>query len=129
LHTRQWESQTNLASSHMIVCARCKRRSSEAGFIEAFTTRGEGAWAVCHGCLSVFIDYIFMVDGGVNMNDVVITYGVNDDIDVSEHHLYCQCIECRIFDAQYDDGFDADDAVKFMKENNDDRYVQERRSA
>jgi hypothetical protein len=77
----------------------------------------------------VFIDYIFMVDGGVNMNDVVITYGLNDDIDVSEHHLYCQCIECRIFDAQYDDGFDADHAVKFMKENNDDRYVQERRSA
>lgn len=58
------------------------------------------------------------------MDDVVITYGFNDDVDVSEHHLKCKCIECLIDDGRYDMGWDADDMVKFWKEN-DDRDVSE----
>ena len=128
-HMPTWTTCPVPTSSHIICCARCKRKASEAGSLELYGVTGEGAWSICMDCLRSFTDFIFMVQGGATMDDVVITYGVNDDVDVSEHHLKCQCIECRIDAGQYDMGWDADDVVKFWKENRDDDYRSERLTA
>lgn len=129
LHMQNWTRLPVPTSSYSHKCERCGVNAAEAASIEVFAITGEGAWRICQRCLSVFVDFIFMVDGGSTMDDVVITYGVNDDVDVSEHHLKCQCIECLIDDGQYDFGWDADDMVKFWKENDDRDIADVRRSA
>ena len=60
-------------------------------------------------------------------NNVVITYGENDDVDVAEHHELCSCVDCVIFDGQYEP--DGDELVKFWKENSEPDWAFERRSA
>lgn len=108
-------------------CTRCCTLKPEAGSIEAFTVLGEALWIVCEECL---VDLtLFMAGKGGAMWDtnIVITYGENDDVDVAEHHELCQCVDCIVFDGNYEP--DADDLVKFWKENSDPDWAFERRSA
>lgn len=123
-----WIRLPDLRSSSKQKCSRCQRVGVEAGVVEAYTIFGEGCWVICEACLDAFLTFVSM-DGGETMDDVVITYGLNDDVDVAEHHMFCGCIECRIFDGQYDGGFDADDQVKFWKENSSRDVRDERLTA
>jgi|GEM_PF-2523461 len=122
-----WTPHQVLTSSQAIICQRCRRPSLEAGSVEAFTNRGEGAWSLCNHCVNLFVDFVLVVKEEQPVLDV--TYGDWEDVDVSEHHMFCSCIECRIHDMQYEDGFDADDTVKFWKENRDDVWRDERQIA
>ena len=114
-------------SNHIINCDRCKQQLPEAGSIEAFTRYGEAVWELCDSCVVDLTLFIAGTGGSMWNTNVIITYGENDDVDVAEHHEQCACVDCIIFDGQYEP--DADEQVKFWKENSEPDWAFERRSA
>lgn len=121
---QSWIIHQNLRSDHMIRCDRCTVDAPEAVTIEAFAITGEGHWFLCARCLADF--QLFITNQGVLMNPSTYFSMLADDadVDIAAHHWQCQCFDCNEMWADYEP--DADEAVKFAKENNDDYWMEVR---
>lgn len=119
-----WQIHRPLRSKHIIICARCRQNSFEAGVLEAFTVQGTGYFRICKECLGEFILFVTNKGGQMYGNDDP-DFGVlallnDDDMDIAEHHPTCECQECMT---------DGDAHRKFLLENNHDFFEQIYKSA
>lgn len=119
-----WRTHKKLQCSHIVVCAKCKTPSYEAGTVEAHTVMGSGLWQICKDCLTEFILFIANKGGTMYGNDDpdfgVLALLSDDDLDIAEHHATCECQECMI---------DGDAQRKFLLENDHEYFQQIYKSA
>jgi len=110
-------SMTTVARSNLRRCELCLGFGSLFGSLEMFSEQSQ-QFDVCQSCFDSVQSLIASKHELARRGGVVMVFNEFEDVDVAAHHDQCVCVECTTDWDSFE--VDADEVVKFWKENRDD---------